>query len=410
MNEPIRVLQVMASLDRGGAEAVVMDWLRSMDRSRVQFDFVVNEGGPYSFEEEAEELGSRIVRAPRFRGWNAASYAIWWRNTFASHPEWGIVHAHHTVPAFIYLSVARRLGRATVAHSHNAGRDRNLDGVIRGVLRRPLRLVAETHLACSEDAGDWMFGKNTNVRVVHNAINTAKFAFDEEDRLRVRRELNWEDAIIVGHVGSFMRQKNHSRLLQIFAEFWEAEPRARLLLVGDGGLRSQLQRQAGELGIDDNVLFVGVRKDIPALLSAMDIFLFPSHYEGLGVALIEAQASGLPCLASDVIPRDAKLTDLVSFLPLDAPDSLWVDAARQSLGRGPRKSHAEEVKAAGYDSNATASEMQNFYQTLQPRRGPGMKGSRRRGPSGPRAQTAEPEPGNRGAARGSIHNARRERA
>lgn len=323
MAEPIRVLQVMASLNRGGAESVVMDWLRRVDRTVVTFDFVVNAGGPYAFEQEAEALGSRVFHAPTFRGWNAASYALWWRSFLVEHPEWQVVHAHHTVPAFIYLGVARRLGRVAVAHSHTAGRDGSLSGVTRTVLRWPLRYVADVHLACSKLAGTWMFGRKTAVQVIPNGINSARFSFDPAERVRLRRELGLGDALVVGHVGSFGPVKNHGRILRIFSALAARDTRARLLLVGDGGLRGDIEQQVRALGLADKVVLPGVREDIPAVLSAMDVLLFPSHYEGLPVAVVEAQASALPCVVSDAVTPEIALTDLVDFVPLSAPDEVW---------------------------------------------------------------------------------------
>lgn len=366
MSEPIRVLQVMASLDRAGAEAVVMGWLRSIDRTKVVFDFVVNEGGPYAFEKEAIELGCRIIPAPKFRGWNAGSYALWWGKILTDHPEWRIVHAHHTLPAVIFLSIAHRLGLVTIAHSHTAGRDKSLAGIVRTALRWPLRFIADIHFACSREAALWMFGRRASVRLMPNGIDTERFAFHPDSRLRVRREMGFAEELVVGHVGRFSAPKNHERMLKIFANLSKHEPRARLLLVGDGALRGRIEQDVRALGLEEKVTLAGVRADIPALLSAMDVFLFPSHFEGLGVALIEAQASGLRVAASDSVPSVAKVTDLVSFLPLSAPDTVWVDAIIASAQPSARASGAAEVRAAGYDSTDAAREIQTLYLGLQP--------------------------------------------
>lgn len=361
MTEPIRILQVMASLDRGGAEAVVMDWLRRIDRGKVIFDFVVNEGGSYAFEQEAVELGARVFRAPRFRGWNAVPYALWWRGFLSNHPEWSVVHGHHTVPGFIYLNVARRLGRIGIAHSHTAGRDESLRGLMRTVLRLPLRYVADVHMACSREAGEWMFGRKASVRVIPNGIDTERFAFDQVERMRVRRELGYDESLVVGHVGSFSKPKNHKRMLRIFAALAEREPSARLLLVGDGGLRDEIEQDIRALRIDEKVHLAGVREDIPAILSAMDILLFPSFYEGLPVSLVEAQASGLLCVVSDRITREVDLTGLLVYCPLDGSDDVWVDALMAANDSLPRASRADELREAGYDSSQVADDLSQLY-------------------------------------------------
>lgn len=368
MTEPIRVLQVMASLDRGGAETVVMDWLRRIDRTKVTFDFVVNEGGPYAFEEEAIGLGSRIVRAPVFQGWNALGYATWWRNLLTKHPEWQIVHAHHTTPAFIFLAVARRLGRRTIAHSHTGGRDASLKGAARTALSWPLRFVAQTHLACSTLAGTWMFGRRTPARVIPNGITAERFAYSLANRERTRRELGLQDALVVGHVGSFSKPKNHARLLRVFSALVKREQRARLLLVGDGGLRDQIEQDIRSFDLEDKVLLVGVRRDIPELLSAMDVLLFPSHYEGLPVAVVEAQATGLPCVVSDSVTPEVALTDLVSFLSLGQSDNVWAqEVAETSTRLVARSSRTQEIRSAGYGAAEVAEEITDLYQSVHQR-------------------------------------------
>lgn len=377
MGEEMRVLQVLASLDRGGAESVVMDWLRRIDRERVMFDIVVNDDkDSYAFEEEARALGCNIIRAPRFKLWNALPYALWWYRCLARHSEWQIVHAHHTVPAFSYLAIARGMDKVTIAHSHTAGRDRSLAGVARDMLTWPLRHVAQLHLACSKLAADWMFGGRTATRVLFNGVELDRFAFDDARRLRVRQEFGLSDALVVGHVGRFNLPKNHLRLLRIFAEVVSRDPRARLILVGDGVLRPQIEADIASLGLEGRVVMAGVRPDVPAMLSAMDVLLFPSHYEGLPVTVVEAQASGLPCVVSDAVTTEVGLTNLVRFFPLDESDDTWADATLQMATTAGRKSRIDELRTAGYDAATVAEEIQKLYLELDDTR-PAGKGRRR---------------------------------
>lgn len=362
--EPIRVLQVMATLDRGGAETVVIDWLRHIDRRRATFDFVVNDdGGPYAFEEEAVRLGAAVIRAPRFRLWNLIPYTGWWFRCLRAHPEWGVVHAHHTVPAFVYLSVARLLGRATIAHSHTGGHPGRVGRWVRSALTRPLRRVAHIRLACSRVAAEWMFGQRTSTQLVPNGIELDRFRYAPDERIKIRAQLRLDGEFVIGHVGRFAEPKNHSRLLRIFATLLRVEPRAQLVLVGDGELRSDIEREIQSLGMRGNVKLVGARADVPALLCAMDVLLFPSRYEGLPVSIVEAQASGLPCVVSDAVTREVGLTDLVQFVSLEEPDEVWSGAVLNAKGL-PRRSRAEELRAAGYDSSQVAEEMQQLYMML----------------------------------------------
>lgn len=365
MAEPIRILQVTASLDRGGAETVVMDWLRHIDRKQVMFDFVVNDDkDAYAFEHEALALGSQVVRAPRFKLWNAFPYALWWYRLLKRHPEWQIVHAHHTTPALIYLAVARALGKITIAHSHTAERDPSLAGRTKVVLRWPLRHVAQVHLACSRLAGDWMFGRHTTTRVLHNGVALDRFGFNPNARTEVRAALRLADPPVVGHVGSFSSPKNHARLLRIFAVVLAREPKAQLVLAGDGSLRSQIEQDISSLGLEDHVILAGVREDIPELLSAMDVLLFPSHYEGLPVSVVEAQSTGLPCVVSNALPSEVGLTDLVRFVSLDEPDEAWADTVLQMAATPGRRSRIDELQKAGYNAAQVAKEIQDLYLDL----------------------------------------------
>lgn len=367
MVKAIRVLQVMATLDRGGAESVVMDWLRRIDRERVVFDFVVNSGsGPYALEAEARSLGGRIIRAPKFKLWNSLPYAVWWTRTLVRHPEWEVVHAHHTVPAFLYLSIARALGRKTIAHSHTAGGEPSVAGRARAALRWPLRYVASSHFACSRAAALWMFGERVDVPVVPNGIEVERFVLDSHARTRARIELGLEDAVVVGHVGSFRPPKNHSRLLRLFSAVLMREPRARLLLVGDGNLRGEIEDDIQSLGLRDSVVLMGVRDDIPTLLSTMDVLVFPSLYEGLPVTVVEAQATGLPCVVSKAVTPEVGLTDLVHFLSLDEPDDVWAVEVLQLASQSHRESRVKELREAGYDAAQVAKGLQELYLALAP--------------------------------------------
>lgn len=362
INEEPRVLQSLASLNRGGAEAVVMDWTRRIGEGDLQFDFVVNEGGRYEHEDELEALGARIFRAPVFRGWNFPRYVGWWVQTLRMHPEWRIVHAHHTLPAAIYVPIARALGRETVVHSHTAGRDRGLKGFARWVARLPLRRLRTERLACSELAARWMFGSRASV-VLPNGIDTTAFQFSEEARDRARRDLLAGDELLIGHIGRFSHEKNHRRILEIFGELLGIEPNARLILVGDGLMRAEIECLSTSMGLENRVVFLGTRDDIPDLLAAMDVFLMPSRYEGLPVAVVEAQASGLPCIVSTAVTEEVGLTESICFLPLGADNAVWTRAISEFKSH-VREGASEIVLEAGYDSEDVARRIQDLYKGM----------------------------------------------
>lgn len=371
MSESIRVLQVMSTLGRGGAETVVMEWLRRIDREQFSFDFIVNDDGiEHAYEREALDLGCRIVRAPRFKLWNLFPYITWWYRCLKLHEEWRIIHAQNTIPAFVYLSVARLLGRTTIAHSHAAG---GLQGRLlyrlKELLLLPLRWIAHVRLACSRAAADWMFGDKTSARVIPNGIDLARFAYSIDARLATRNQLGLTSEFTMGHVGSFHEPKNHTRLLRIFAAVLEHDPSAKLILVGDGHLRRQIEGEIAALGISGAVILTGLREDIPDVMAAMDVLVLPSHYEGLPVVLVEAQASGLPCVVSDAVTREVALTDLVRFASLSEPDDSWADAILDTRSSGVRRSRIEQLRIAGYDSAQVARELQDLYMELSQGRG-----------------------------------------
>ncbi|MDB4389084.1 glycosyltransferase, partial [Akkermansiaceae bacterium] len=294
--KPIRVLHVFASLDRGGAEAMIMSLYRAIDRSKIQFDFVVNASDcDYAYEEEIRALGGRIYRIPRYRVVNLFEYRKSWIKLLKAHPEWRVVHGHHTAPASVYIPIVRRMGQATIAHSQNSlVKENRVKWLMRKIVLFPVRYQADHLFACSKLAGEWMFGSSADFRVINNAINASDFVFSSIERKRIRSEFDIGDSFLIGHVGSFSEQKNHAFLLEVFRDIYKRDADAKLLLVGDGPLRLELESLVKKYGIEDRVIFAGVRSDIPALLSAMDLFLFPSFHEGLPVALVEAQANGLP--------------------------------------------------------------------------------------------------------------------
>lgn len=324
-NHPRRVLQVFSSLDRGGAEQVVMNWYREIDRERVQFDFVVEERcEEYAHESEIRSLGGRIYRVQRPIS-NVFGYIRQWNRLLESHPEWTVVHAHHTSPAFIFLTLARMKGRRTIAHSHTAGGRSTAKDVLKRFARWPLRYIASDRMACSPDAARWMFGQK-QVQIVPNGIDVESFRFssDRSQILRAQHELG--DGIVIGHVGNFRVVKNHRRILDVFKEVTSRAADARLVLVGDGGLRREMEIYAEGLGIYDSVRFLGVRSDIAELLGMFDVMVFPSLYEGFGVSVVEAQAAGLPVVMSDTVPKNVVVSRHVRSLSLNASNAVWAEA------------------------------------------------------------------------------------
>lgn len=375
--EPIRILHVLGRLDRGGAETMVMNLYRQIDRSCIQFDFVLHTEEECAYSEEVRLLGGRIFSVPAFAAARALHYRHAWEALLAGHPEWKVLHSHIRSTASLYLPIARQQGIHTIIHSHNTASGSGLSAVVKTLLQYPLRFQADELFACSLAAGEWLYGRkacgSSRFHLLKNAIDTGHFAYREEKRKRCREALGISrEALVIGHVGRFEEQKNHRFLLDIFAAFQQKIPDAVLLLIGEGGLEKAVKHKAEELGLS-GVHFLGVRTDVDELLCAMDVFLFPSLFEGLPVTLIEAQATGLPVIASDTITDEVKVTPLVQMCsPFESAEK-WADAVGRIYGEHGPQSRTEEsenavraIGQAGYDITQTADWLERFYEAVWP--------------------------------------------
>lgn len=355
----VRILQVVTHMERGGLESMIMNYYRHIDREKVQFDFLVHRQERAAFDDEIESLGGRIYRLPRLVPWSK-NYLAALNRFFDEHSEHKIVHVHQDCLSSVILKIAAQHNvPVRVAHSHSANQDKNLKYPIKLWYKRGIPKYATNLFACGKGAGDWMFG-GASYQIINNAIDVVACAYNPTKRQEMRRQLGLENEFTIGHVGRFNQPKNHPFLIDIFAALLRKEPNAVLLLVGGGEGMSKMQEKAQELGIAEHVHFLEVRSDVADLMQAMDVFVFPSLYEGLGIALIEAQAAGLPCVVSDIIPHEAYLTDLVDSESLSAPAGKWAEkiVAKRAFPRTDRRS---EIAAHGFDITTEAVKLQEFY-------------------------------------------------
>lgn len=375
--EPIRILNVVGRMDRGGIETLIMNVYRQIDRSKVQFDFLAHYGKENAdYNEEIRALGGRIYEMPVIKTTTKTYYGKFFeycsalKKFFKEHPEYHIVHGHMTNTAAIYMPIAKKYGQVThtIAHSHLTQTQKTvsrLTALGTDVLLKPIRKQATDYFACSEMAALWLFKQEDldagRVHIIPNGVHTENFDYSPEKRAAVRRELGLEDKIVLGHVGRFFPQKNHTYLLDIFSHYHEKHPNAVLLLIGDGELREEMQKKAERLGLGDSVRFMGLRSDVEDLMQGMDLFLMPSLYEGLPVVGIEAQAAGLPLVVSTEITRELNITGQVQFVGLDKSPEVWTAAIDGLLDGFERGSTADRLKKAGYDIQTTAAFLQDFY-------------------------------------------------
>lgn len=367
----IRVLQVIGAMDRAGAETFIMNLYRNMDRSVMQFDFLVNAEKPSDYDEEIEELGGIIYRIPRYLIYNRPSYRKAVRDFLSAHPEHAIVHGHIGSAAPIYLEEARKQGRFTIAHSHSDSTWSTPVDAFSTLIMKPVRWHADHFMACSPKAGLNRFGKKvvngSAYSLVNNGIDARVYTRDEDSIRTAKRTLGLGTEPVFGHVGRFTTAKNHPFLIRAFAALTRQLPDAMLLLVGRGEDESKVRKQVHDAGLDDRVRFLGVRSDVPQVLNAMDAFLFPSVFEGLPVALVEAQAAGLQCVISDQIQLGAVLSDRTRRIPLTTPED-WAREALEAYRRSQdaRDDRVELIERQGFDIRQTARWLQEFYLSHAP--------------------------------------------
>lgn len=361
----MRVLQVVTHMNRGGLETMLMNYYRHVNRERVQFDFLTHREGKKDYDDEILSLGGHIYSVPPLVPWSR-SYKKALDNFFADHPEYSVIHVHQDCLSGVVLKAAEKRGiPVRAAHCHSASQDKNLKYFIKLYYKRKIPKHATKLFACGQAAGEWMFG-GAPFEVINNAIDTARFAYDPAISAEKRTELGLPaDAFVLGHVGRFCTVKNHTFLLDVFADLAKKDASARLLLVGSGELSDAMKQKASSLGLADRVIFTGGRSDVNELMQVMDVFAFPSLYEGLPVTLVEAQAAGLPCFISDKVPDDCKLTPDVQSIPLSAGPAAWADAILSVKGRG-HADNAKAIAAAGFDIRENARGLMEFYLKAAP--------------------------------------------
>lgn len=356
---PIRILHIVTYMGRGGLETMLMNYYRHIDRSKLQFDFLVHRDFEADYDGEILSMGGKIYHLPPLNPFGS-SYRKALDAFFAAHPEYRIVHSHLDCMAGIPLKAAKKYGvPVRIAHSHNSNQTKDLKYLLKLCFKRNIRNYATSLFACSEKAGKWMFGTD-DFRVLNNAIDAASYVYDPQIRAEARDELGIPgDAFVIGHVGRFAPPKNHVFLTEILEKAVAINKNTIGLLVGDGELRNRIEQSVQERNIGDKVIFTGVRPDVNRLLQAMDVFVFPSIYEGLPVSIVEAQAAGLPCLISDKVPIECKKTDLVTQLPVTLGAEQWAETALKAAQ--PRVRTLEQIKEAGFDIEENANKLTEFY-------------------------------------------------
>lgn len=365
--EPIRVLHEDAVMEAGGIETFIMNVYRHIDRSKVQFDFMVHRPYEAFHDKEILELGGKIYRTPEFNPiphkYKAFKEGI--KKVFIEHPEYKVLHAHADLKGWP-IKFAAECGVPTrIGHSHSAKTSVNLKYFFFRYEHLWIKKYCTDMFMCSTPAGNWTFGKKAvaanKTQFIKNGVETSLFQFNDSVRTDVRKELGLGNKIVFGHIGRLSQAKNHKFLLEVFNEIHKKNPNTVLLIVGDGELNDQCRAYASQFSFGDSVKFLGVRRDVPRILQAMDLFIFPSLWEGLPLTVVEAQTSGLPVLMSDVITPEVIITNGLKTCSLSESADKWADTALNLAKNHKRYDCRQEVIDAGFDIQSTVDFLQEFY-------------------------------------------------
>lgn len=369
----LRVLQIVTQMNRAGLESRLMDLLRQLDRDAVQFDFYTCREEPGFFDQEIQALGGKVFYSPPLSVKRLPGIPLRFKRFLLDHPEYQVVHCHLNQWCGLVLLGAKQAGiPVRIAHSRTSLDKASLKNLVKNLIKLPVNHSATHRFAVSKKAGVWLYGKRrmakNQVQFMPNAIPLERFSYDANQRIKTRMALGLSDELVLVHVGNLRPEKNHAHLLKVLQAVLQKQPHVVLLLVGADYMEGAVQQQASDLGVEKQVRFLGARSDVPELLSAADVFVFPSLYEGFGTAVLEAQASGLPCVISDTIPEEACLLPSTRNLSLSSPPEKWADMLLSMSGTD-RKDCTEVLMKSGFSVENLATNLTAFYLSAIPDKG-----------------------------------------
>lgn len=364
--DKIRVLYITDSIrQRSGITSVIRSYLSHFDWTSIQVDILAQSYVEQESLDELKSFGANVFFMPVLSMKNIVKF-IKYIKTFFSEHKYDIVHSHYfQLDCLVFPIAKRKSGSICISHSHSTKlSDFKIKAIRNRLLSFNICRDADVWAACSDKAGETLFGKSYSSSpkrlIVRNGIECKRFSFNQDDRERIRKEFGVIDSeVVIGHIGRLAPQKNHFYIIDIFKHLLSFDDKYRLLLVGDGPLDEEIRQKVKTSGVENKVIFAGVRNDIPCLMNAFDLFLFPSIYEGLGIVAVEAQANGLHCVVSDTVPRDVDLTG-VSWLSIDDSPKVWADHIH-GMTYERDLSFNQKVIDAHYDIQVAANELQCFY-------------------------------------------------
>ena len=362
--EPVHIAQIMGKWIGGGVESVIMNYYENIDRTKFQFDFICDEGSTNIPYEKIEKLGGKVILVPPYQ--ELFKYIKTLKKIFKEN-NYKIVHSNINTLSVFPLYAAKKVGvPVRIAHSHSTSNKKEWKkNAVKNILRPFSKRNANVYFACSELAARYLFGNKTfeegKVTIINNAINLEKFKFNQGKREKLRKELKIkDDEFVVGHIGRFVSQKNHTFLIDIFNELRKENNKAVLLLIGQGPLQDQIKEKVRELGIEDSVRFAGQVDNASDYYNAMDVFVLPSLYEGLPVVGVEAQANGLQCYFSTDMTKETKVLKKTKFISLNEGAKKW---AKNILNEKNNRTEdtKEEMTEKGFNIIKEADKLKKIY-------------------------------------------------
>lgn len=365
---PIRVLQIMGIVESGGVEAVIMNYYRHIDKSKVQFDFVMHKGSNQNYINEVKSKGANVYEVtPYTKNIIKFTYEIY---KIIKEGNYKIVHSNMNALSGFPLLAAYIAGvKFRILHNHTTDSiEERLRTLVKRLLRPFAKAFANRYWACSKLAGEWMYGKkfveSGKVTIINNAINLDKFAFNQEKRVELRKKLGLEGKFVVGHVGRFVTVKNHEFLIDVFANVAIKKEKAILLLIGEGPLMGIIQEKVNHLGLTEKVIFLGTRSNVADLYNVMDVFILPSLYEGLPVVGVEAQANGLPFLCSSSVTKEVGLTSSIRFIDPNISCGEWAKEI-MLFELTERVSTTSDLNKMGFEIKNEAEKLASKYMYME---------------------------------------------
>lgn len=365
MNKP-KVLIFVDRMRVGGIQTLLYNQYPYFDKVEPEF-LVLDDGEHYELEEQMKKLGATVHKLKDTWVRSPLDYINYFKNMkefFKNNHDYVAVHMNSGSKNYPFLKYAKKYNiPVRISHSHNTNFQSTSKAqiILGNAMKVPMKKYSTHLFACSDLAGKWLFGENANSIVIPNAVDLNKYGFNKSVRDEIRKQLDIKDNIVIGNVGRFTNQKNHSKLIEVFNEIQKKEPKAVLILAGIGELMDQTIEQVKDLAIADKVKFLGFRSDVNALIQAMDVFLMPSLYEGFPVTGVEAQASGLACVFSDTITKQAAILEHTQYINLEQSNEAWAEKTLELIGKVNREKSKAFLKGQGFDLKDMVSTIENHY-------------------------------------------------